>query len=417
MTIRFSRLDRTAVRRLQPGEKIAEHGITVERLADGDLRYSVNVMVNGRRIHRVIGRQSDGTTRTQCEEFIASAQTEARAGRLSLPKGRKLTLTFATAADAYVKRIEEGGGKNLRIKRRQLQMYLKPYFGTMRLDDITGFTVEKYKKRRLDQGAAAATVNRELATMSHLFNRAVEWKWLDRVPARPKKLTESAGRIIVLSDDECDILMTAAIAGADPDLWLFVAFGLNTAMRHSEILAARWNQLDLGRRRLFIPDAKAGEREQPITPELADILEREREMRDDRAGWIFPSPHADSGTGHRARMDRPFEEAVIRAGLDPVAVTPHVMRHTAITKLVQAGVDLPTIQRISGHKTLAMVLRYTHVHGRHIDDAIRALGRTVPKQPMNESASVVTQELHTRPRRKGRENGAVKQKLKAIEKG
>ena len=59
------------------------------------------------------------------------------------------------------------------------------------------------------------------------------------------------------------------------------------------------------------------------------------------------------------------------------------MRHTAITKLVQAGVDLPTVQRISGHKTLAMVLRYTHVHGRHIDDAMRAIGRTLPKQAAN----------------------------------
>ena len=49
---------------------------------------------------------------------------------------------------------------------------------------------------------------------------------------------------------------------------------------------------------------------------------------------------------------------MIRAGLDPRIMTPHVMRHTAITKLVQSGVDLPTIQSISGHKTIAMVLRY-----------------------------------------------------------
>ena len=93
-------------------------------------------------------------------------------------------------------------------------------------------------------------------------------------------------------------------------------------------------------------------------------------MRDDRDGWIFPSPHKDSSTGHRARMDRAFRDAVEARGLDPELVTPHVMRHTAITALVQAGVDLPTIQKISGHKTLAMVLRYTHVHGQHIDRAI-----------------------------------------------
>ena len=65
MSIRFSRLDRPAIRKLQPGEKITEHGITAERLADGDLRYSVNVMVDGLRIHRVIGKEKEGVTRTR----------------------------------------------------------------------------------------------------------------------------------------------------------------------------------------------------------------------------------------------------------------------------------------------------------------------------------------------------------------
>src|SRR5262249_58191848 len=114
-------------------------------------------------------------------------------------------------------------------------------------------------------------------------------------------------------------------------------------------------------------------------PQLADILRKERETASDPIGWIFPasSPTA-TRTGHRDRMDRPFRRAVIAAGLDPKLVTPHVMRHTAITALVKAGVDLPTIQRISGHKTLAMVLRYTHIHSQHIDDAILAIRRGLP---------------------------------------
>jgi integrase len=394
VTIRFSRLTRPAIRQLKPGQKLGEHGIIATKLADGDARYSVNIMVDGRRIHRVIGAESAGVTRHQAEQFIEQARSDARAGRLSLPKGRKLALTFADAADTYIERLEEAGGKNLRVKHRHLGMYLKPYFGAMRLDSITGFTIEKYKKRRRDRGAAAATVNRELATLSHLLNSAVEWKWLDRVPARAQKLAEGGGRIIAMTDEQCDALMNAAIAGATPDLWLFVAFGLNTAMRHSEILAARWDQL-AANRRLFVPDAKTGQREQPITPELAVILAGESEMREDREGWIFPSPHADSGTGHLARMDRPFREAVKAAGLDPELITPHVMRHTAITKLVQAGVDLPTIQKISGHKTLAMVLRYTHVHGQHIDEAIRSIGRSLPELQENETSRTITQELHT----------------------
>ena len=132
--------------------------------------------------------------------------------------------------------------------------------------------------------------------------------------------------------------------------------------------------------RLFIPKAKAGAREQPITAELAAILRRERAMADDQDGWIFPAARKQlAKIGHRTRMDRPFRRAVKAAGLDPAEITPHVMRHTAITKLVQAGVDLSTIQRISGHKTIAMVQRYTHLTDSHVDRAIAALGRTLPE--------------------------------------
>ena len=97
-------------------------------------------------------------------------------------------------------------------------------------------------------------------------------------------------------------------------------------------------------------------------------------------------------------MDKPFRRAVIAAGLDPKSITPHVMRHTAITNLVKAGVDLPTIQRISGHKTLAMVMRYTHVHGDHIDRAIKTIARGIPEPTVNNLAGTPTQGLHTAAR-------------------
>jgi len=215
-----------------------------------------------------------------------------------------------------------------------------------------------------------------------------------------RMLPETEGRIVVLSDKQADDLLRAAIKDEDPYCLLFVLFGLNTAMRHREILRARFDHLDIENRRLYIPQAKAGDREQPITPQLAEILEQERAMRDDPEGWIFPSPRPNtSATGHRHRMDKPFRRAVIKAKLDPQKITPHVMRHTAITNLVQAGIDLPTIQRISGHRTLKMVLRYAHVHGRHIDQAIQAIGRGSPEPMANETPDTVTLKLHTQQKR------------------
>ena len=68
-----------------------------------------------------------------------------------------------------------------------------------------------------------------------------------------------------------------------------------------------------------------------------------------------------------------MRRAVKAAGLDPDVVTPHVLRHTAITHLVQSGIDLPTVKRISGHKTLSMVERYAHANGEHISVAMQKL--------------------------------------------
>src|SRR5687768_14846906 len=134
------------MRKLARGAKITEHGITFQREANNDGVFTVNVMVDGQRIHRVIGRESDGTTRTQAEEFIEKAKQEAKTGRLNLPKGRKIALSFTEAAERYLAKLEQEGGKDLLMKRRRLSLHLIPFFGNFPLSKISGFDVERYKK-------------------------------------------------------------------------------------------------------------------------------------------------------------------------------------------------------------------------------------------------------------------------------
>ena len=85
VALRFARLNRPAVRNLRSEGRITEHGITAYRQANGDVSYSVNIMVDGRRIHRVIGRESEGVTREQAERAIENFRTKAREDRLDLP--------------------------------------------------------------------------------------------------------------------------------------------------------------------------------------------------------------------------------------------------------------------------------------------------------------------------------------------
>jgi integrase len=390
MALKFTRLTRPAIRAMQPGDKISEHGIIAERQRNGDVRYSVNIMVDGQRVHRVIGRESEGVTREQAERAIERFRTEARDGRLDLPKGRKRHRTVAEASDEYLQRMAEGGGKNLRNKTRHLRQQIIPFMGKERLDRLTEFRLLQYRKARGEQGTKPATINRELATLSHLLRLAAskDWGWIkpDAVPKIPRA-AEARKPIKILEPGQAEKLMQAAIDDQDPDAWLFVLCALNVPMRHEEITARRFDEVDWENCQFWINRAKAGERTQPITPGLRDALLSRRTSAADPDGWIFPSRSANAKVPHRRSMAKTFRRVVKRAGLDPSKLTPHILRHTGISLVLMNGTDLKTAQIISGHKTVAMLMHYAHVFAPHIQSAMSVLDRKIP--------DTITPKLHT----------------------
>ena len=387
MSKTFIKLTRPAMRKLAVGDKLNEHGISFVRHANNDGIFSVNIMVDGQRIHRVIGRESDGTTRTQAEEFIDKTRQDAKAGRLNLPKGRKLALTFCEAANQYLTKLVQEDGKDLPMKRYRLNMHLIPFFGDTQLAKITTFDVERYKKQRgsemvvrpngpggkpsVGSETKPATINRELAALSHLFSKAVEWGWLDHRPATIKRLKEHSGRITYLTVDQIERLLKMAAGDQNRQIHPFIKIGLETSMRKTEILSIRREHIKLQQLVIYIPKAKAGAREQPITADLGEYLATYVSTLGPDEQWLFPSIAAKEG--RTVNLDKPFRRCVLAAGLDVTQVVRHTLRHTAITHLVQAGVDLPTVKRISGHKNLSMVERYSHQNGAHIQAAMDKL--------------------------------------------
>ena len=371
MPLRFAHLTRPEIRKMQSGERITEHGITAERMKDGDIRYSVNIMADGQRVHRVIGRESDDTTRTQAENFITKTRADARDGRLQLPKGRKTPLTFAKAAKLYLEREKEAGGKDLVSKERHLRLHLTPYFGSMRVDRISTFTVEKFRNSLRKQGTTEGNINAILATYRRMGRRLAEWQAIHEPLPMIKLKTVNSRRKRVLSADEEIALLDAALVDTNTYIWLFVRIGLSTGLRHSEILSTRFDGLDSQRKRLRVKVKGGRWREQPLSKELTEVVLREREMAQDRDGWLFPNPN--SASGHVGRMKKAFRRCVVRAGLDPSEVIPHTMRHTAITNMAETGADVRTIQEFSGHQSFEMVMRYTHAREQHVDNAVEKM--------------------------------------------
>ncbi|MBM3941295.1 MAG: site-specific integrase [SAR202 cluster bacterium] len=343
----------------------------------------MNIMVDGVRIHRVIGHASQNTTRTQAEDFIAQARTAAREGRLALPKGRKLHLTFEVAAEEYLKKLKESGGRDYANNEQHLRGHLIPYLGKMRLDSISTFTLEKYRRHLRDKQLAEGTINRTLATYRRMARRLVRWDITDIALPMVTIPREKNRRERVLLRQEIEALEEAARLDFNPHVWLFVRIALHTSLRHAEILGARFGNHSHPARRLRVLTKGGRWREQPLTATLNDLLKAEHEKAyirtreedgDDaepRPGWIFPNPGSKSG--HIDSMKSAFRRVVKASGMNPKEVTPHVLRHTAITMLSEAGADVPTIQAFSGHRSLEMVMRYAHARDRQIDSVLDRL--------------------------------------------
>lgn len=397
MALKFTKLSRSNIRGLKPGQKITEHGINAECLTDGDIRYSVNIMVDGERIHRVIGRASDKVTRTQAEDYIHAKRAQAREGRLELPKGRKIPITFSGAASIYLQQQRELDGKDLESKERHLRLHLQPYFGNMQLVRITRFTVEKFRNQLKRKGMAEGGVVRVLATYRHMGRQLCNSGIIPTPPPMVRIGRLNNRREFIFSASEETALLEAASQDGNPYIWLFIKVGLATSLRHSELLSVRFLDLDTQRRRLRVR-AKGGElRDQPLTQEITEILVDQQKMADEDRGWIFPNPASQSG--HFESMKKPFRRCVLRAGLDPTRATPHTMRHTAITNFAETGAGARTIQRFSGHKSEEMLFRYTHAREERVDDALKKMqaAKTEREQMMGLDAKIsglVTHKLH-----------------------
>lgn len=138
------------------------------------------------------------------------------------------------------------------------------------------------------------------------------------------------------------------VAAADPELRLVILLGYWTAMRLGEIAALTWDRVDLKRRsvRLETGHTKTGHgRKVPLSAEAVEALKQHPRRMD---GAVFEH---SAGT-----LSPRFARLTRQLGIEDLRF--HDLRHTAATRLRRAGVDVMTIQEITGHKSLAMLKRY-----------------------------------------------------------
>ncbi|WP_369942791.1 tyrosine-type recombinase/integrase [Xanthomonas medicagonis] len=363
----FAKLTRAGMRGLQPGQSLSEHGITYTRTSAGDGRWSVNVMVNRRRHHQVVGLESEGYTRTQAEDVVSALKAAKRSAAHGVAGSRQArVLSISQAADDYLAYLAKHDGRDLVAKMMRFQQHLVPHLGQQQVARLTDDDWMAYVSKRKAEGASPATINRERSALLHMLNTMRRRKLLAAVPLLARQ-AEPEGKLVYLTPAESQRLLKAAANDQSDLAHRFVMVTLYTGLRHSAALNLRAADVDVERRILWIRRDKAGRREQAMPQVLADYLgEVIADM--EQEAFLFASPRAKSGRVYQ--MNAIFARCVERAGISK-HVTPHTMRHTAATNAAHAGLDAATIQMMGGWKTRAMAERYTHAASMR--DAMDAL--------------------------------------------
>jgi integrase len=244
--------------------------------------------------------------------------------------------------------------------------WLLPTFGQKKLNELTSWHVEQYKKTRKEYGASISTLNIELAFLRATLKKAHEWKRVADLPSI-RLLKAPEGRTRFLSEEE----EAAILAVCSPALQRVIETGLLTGFRRQELVTLRPEDLDFQRSMVTVAacySKNGASRTLPMGERLQAILHDAVAVNGD-APTVFVTDMGQPWS--LSALTEALRRVSQRAGIP--AIGPHVLRHTFASRLVMAGVDLPTVQALMGHKSILMTMRYTHLSGDHKRAALETL--------------------------------------------
>lgn len=353
---------------------------------------------NGARIRE----SSRSTSKTVARGAQLKRQRELETGTAGLRR-REASLFRVAAKDWLDTKRGKLAPRTVKIEEANL-VHVLPYFGGVLTSDIEAADISRYQQRRLAEEAAPKTVNLEVATVRAVLRRSGQWARI-QPEVSMLRVREDVGRALTVDEEEK--LTKACAASRSRALLPAVLIALNTGLRYGELVALRWEQVDLTGRRLTVgtskTDAGTG-RSIPLNDRAFSALSlwSDRFPRRKPEHFVFPTEkYGQVGAKRDGVYDTDpaspltaLREGWTRArGRAGVACRWHDLRHTFCTRLLEGAVSFPMLAAIMGWSpatTARMAKRYGHVSMEAKKRAVATLDAPVSEgdSPQNSPQSL-----------------------------
>ena len=300
------------------------------------------------------GKQYKKNAKTRREAMAWEAQTRAKLerGESITPKSdkRRLSDLIDEWYNFHGHTLKTGKTRKTELHRIARDM------GDPIAAKITAADFNRYRVEQGERGLSDNTLNHHQTYLSGVFAeliRADEWV-LDNPLKKVKKLKVDDPDTTYLTKSQIKALLHQCENSRNAQLIAPVSLCLATGARWGEALGLKWHNVK-GDRVTFIGTKNGKNRTIPISLEMHDLLR----LKGHRTGPMFDSS-----------LRMAFEGALERAKIVlPIGQKTHVLRHTFASHFVMNGGDLLTLQKILGHGSLDMVLRYAHLAPDHLEKA------------------------------------------------
>ena len=350
--------------------------VAYRKLPSGKWQASVSMpqkLPNGKPRRVTKTHQLRGVVRdwaTKLESQIAAGQfTDPRSGDMVLADWHEQWRAGRLVATSTMDRDES-----------HWRVHIEPRWGGYPLNTITKQEIRLWMKKMLAGGVGVPTVRGAVTTLSAMMHAAIDADLIGANPVAGVKLPRADAKpIFWWTHDEADKI-TAELDGQNQ---LMVELDMKCGLRLGELLGLRCEyvqEIQDGRLVIHVvgvqtrhgwreyPKSLMSRRPVPVPPELIDRL-REH-VRNKRPKDIVFSTPSGSAWDDRNWSRWVFEPALSAAGV--TRGTPHDMRHTAASWLVQAGVKLQVVQVLLGHESYRTTQRYAHLAPDSLDEVITA---------------------------------------------